>query len=256
MHNTVCLLALFLSSCSFFGGGEGEDGFVYGAKEDDYVDHLGSLLTDYIRSPYVSIVVLDRKSRSYLEDLYWKVVANKSLALDKTIQPRFYIVKDKRVFFFSLPGGGFFFSTGTFDRYFKNEDVLVSALLHEIIKSNRKIYRKRTVVPVGHIETEKMLELTRVSVDIKSKINEWSYFIMQEIQYDPAGILHWIQIQNRNYADFLLQNGKNQKVSEEEARFKQFVVKRGINLGKIDRKNRKSLQGFYHLVNYVKKKSR
>ena len=79
---------------------------------------------------------------------------------------------------------------------------------------------------------------------------------MKEIQYDPAGILHWIQIQNRNYTDFLMQNGKSQKVSEEEALFKQFVVKQGINLGKIDRKSRKSLEGFYHLINYVKKKNR
>ena len=80
---------------------------------------------------------------------------------------------------------------------------------------------------MGYIETQKILELTRIPVAIKSKINEWSYFIMREIQYDPGGILHWIQIQNRNYADFLLQNGKNQKVSEEEAQFKQFCGKEG-----------------------------
>ena len=70
---------------------------------------------------------------------------------------------------------------------------------------------------------------------------------MKEMDHDPAGILHWIQIQNRNHSDFALQNGKAQRVSEEEARFKQFIVKKGVDLGKIDRKSEKMLREFYHL---------
>ena len=123
----ICLFTLFLSSCSFFERGRQDDGFVHTAGRNDYIEHLGLILTDYINSPYIRMVTLDRESRQYLEELYGKVISNKSLVLDKNIQPRFYIVKDKRVFFFSLPEGGFFFSTGVFAKYFRNEEVLVSA---------------------------------------------------------------------------------------------------------------------------------
>ena len=249
------ILPLFLLSCaSFFEDQKKERKIFYGFRKKDYIDHLAAMGMDYIGSFNIGFVKLDKKSIRYLQKLHNKIILNKSIVLNRNIQPRFYIVDDQRIFFFSLPGGSFFFSSGLFVKYFRNEETLVSALVHEIIKSNRKIYKKTIIVPTGYLETEKMLELTRIPVEVKAKINEWSYFVMKEINYDPAGILHWIQIQNRNYSDFILQNGKAEKVSEEESLFKQFIVERGISLGKIDRKSEKSLREFYHLINYVKKK--
>ena len=249
----VCILLLFLLSCTSFKERKTFDGFFYSFTKRDYIDHLAAMGTDYVSPFNVKLIKLDQKSKMYFERLYNKIVSNSSLVLDQDIQPRFHIVDDERIFFFSLPRGWFFFSSGLFIKYFKNEETFVSAFVHEVIKSNRGIYKKRIMVPTGYLETEKMLELARIPVGVKAKINEWSYFVMKEINYDPAGILHWIQIQNRNYSDFILQNGKAQKVSEEESLFKQFIVEEGISLGKIDRKSEKLLQEFYHLINYIKK---
>ena len=250
----VVVLPLLLSSCAFFQGQEKDDGFSYVLAKKDYADHLSMMGTDYINSFNIRFIKLDKKSTRYLEKLYDKIISNESLTLDRNIKPRFYIIDDKRAFFFSLPGGNFFFSRGLFAQYFRNEETFVSAVVYEVIKSNRKIYKTGAVVPTGYLKTEKMLELARIPVKVKAKINEWCYFVMKEINYDPAGILNWIQIQNRNYSDFVLQNGKTQQISEEESLFKQFIVDRGINLGKIDSKNEKSLQSFYHLINYVKER--
>ena len=250
----IFILPLLLLSCAFFQRQEKDDGFIYVLAKKDYVDHLSMVGADYINSLNIRFINLDKKSKVYLEKLYDKIISNESLLLVRNIQPRFYIVDDGRAFFFSLPGGSFFFSLGLFAKYFKNEETFVSAFVYEVIKSNQKIYKKGIVVPTGYLKTEKMLELARIPVKVKAKINEWCYFVMKEVNYDPAGILNWIQIQNRNYLDFILQNGKTQQISEEESLFKQFIVDRGINLGKIDRKSEKSLQGFYHLINYVKKR--
>ena len=250
----VFILALLPLSCTSNMKKMG-NGFFHTLDKKDYADHFASMHTDYVNSSNVGFIKLDRKSKKYLEKLYKKIISNDSLTLEQNIQPRFYIIDDKRNFFFSLPGESYFFSSGLFINYFKNEETLVSALVYEVIKSNKKIYKQRVIVPTGHLETEKMLELTRIPVKIKVKINEWSYFVMKEMNYDPSSILHWIQVQNRNYSDFALQNGKIQKVSEEESQFKQFIVKKGINLSKIDRRDGKLLREFYHLINYIKKKA-
>ena len=250
----MLILVFFSLSCSLFQDKKVGEDFRPIRDNGDYADHLASMWTGYVNSSHIGFIKLEKRGVRYLERLYNKIVANKSLTLENNIRPRFHIVDDKRTFMFSLPGGSFFFSAGLFAKYFRNEEALVSALVYEVIKSSRKIYKKRVVVPTGYLKTERMLELTRIPVEVKAKIYEWSYFVMKEINYDPAGILHWIQIQNRNYSDFTLQNGKAQDVSEEESRFKQFIVKKGINLGKIDKKNEKQLQEFYHLINYIKRR--
>ena len=241
-------------SCAFFKGQKGERGFFYDLTKKDYTAHLSMMGTDYTNSFNTRFIKLDQKSLTYLESLYSKIISNTRLLLNRNIQPRFHIVDDERVFFFSLPGGNFFFSRGLFTKYFGNEETFVSALVYEVIKSNRKIYKKSVIVPTGYLKTEKMLEITRIPVKVKAKINEWSYFVMEEIDYDPVGILHWIQIQNRNYSDFVLQNGKTQRISEEESLFKHFIVARGIKLGEGAKSNHKSLEKFYHLINYIKNK--
>ena len=252
---SIAPLLLFSFSCALFKEEVADQKFFYTLGARDYVEHLASMQKDYVDSSNINFIKLDGKGQKYLERLHERIVSSDSLSLERKIRPQFHIVDDNRIFFFSLPKGKFFFSSGLFAKYFGNEEALVSALVYEIIKSNRNIYRKRIIVPTGYLATEKMLELTRIPVKVKVKINEWSYYIMKEIGYDPTSILHWIQIQNRNYSDFVLQNGKVQKVSEEEALFKQFIVKRGVGLGKSENKSKKSLQEFYHLINYIKRRS-
>jgi hypothetical protein len=227
------ILLLLCGSCShWIGHFQSTDDYrqqIVGTEllEDDYVDHLASLSQDYLSTPDVSSVTLSKRSQFYLENLYNKIVQNNELVFSKRQEPRFFIIKDETPFYFSLPKAQFFFSSGLIRRYFRNEELLVASLTHEIFKSHRAIYQKNTIVPLGYMQTERMLALTRVPVEVKVELNKLSFYAMRRAKRDASAYLNWLQTQNKNTLDFSMQLGDARSISREEFMFKNFLVSEG-----------------------------
>ena len=75
----------------------------------DYLDHLSSLGSQYIRSPRVELLYLSKSSEKYLKEKYWKIVGRNESLFSDPPKPKFYMIKDRTPFYFSLPSGQFYF---------------------------------------------------------------------------------------------------------------------------------------------------
>ncbi len=222
-------------------------------ENSDYSAHLKNLAEQYLSTPGVVSVNLGKQESNYFKKVYDKIVSNNEFLLDKTIEPQFYVINVQYPFYFSLPGGKFFFSLGLIDKYFEHEQWLISALTHEIIRSHLNIYTKRRIVPVGHIQTERLLAITRLPLDFKIEINKWTYLAMQRAGYDSSAFLTWLQTQNKNALDFTLQLGNARNISKEEFMFKNFVAKEGIGEWDTRASESNSSKDFYLFINEIKK---
>jgi hypothetical protein len=221
-------------------------------ENQDYMAQLAFLSGEYINSPGIQTIRISGRSRHYLTSIYHRIVEHSELILEYNLSPKFYIIKNKTPFYFSLPGSQFFLSSSLVKKFLKNEHLLVAALSHEIVKSQRNIYLKKAVVPIGFLSTEKMLSLTRLPLKIKMEVNKWTYYVLGRAGYDSSAYLNWLQTQNKNTLDFMFQLGSSKKISKEEFLFKNFVVKQGI----VEKMNRSrqpsnSSKSFYHFVNEV-----
>lgn len=221
----------------------------------DYSDHLASLGASYLSSEAVEQVRLSSRARSYLKDITDRIVRNNELLLNQALETEINIVKDKSIFFFSLPKGQLFFSQGLVDKYFKSEEIFVACLTHEIIRSHRNIYEKKSVVPVGFVKVEKLLYLTRITPDVKSEINKLSYFAMKRAGFDANAFLNWLQTQNKNTLDFMVQLGETRSISREELAFKNFLVSEEKGFSENVEIDSNSTLGFYTFLNEVKRAS-
>lgn len=251
---------LIFCSCSLFNT-EVEQPFAeYDAKENlglrnkDYADHLSSLAEDYINSPDIHLVRLNKASLNYFNQRYKEIVADNELLLDnKKIKPRFYVVKDKTPFYFSLPGGTFFFSLGLLKKYLRNEELFIAVLTFEMVRVHKNIFKKNAIVPIGYMRTERILSLVRLDIDTKQEVAKWTYFSMKRAGYDPSAYLIWLQTQNRNILDFVVQRGDSRSISREEFIFKNFVATQGIDNLSSSRKEVNSSSKFYKMINHMKK---
>lgn len=252
------IVLVLLMSCSIFEEKNSEyqqfPGRIKLYRNVDYVDQLSALSSGYITSPGIEVVSLSNLSKSYLQSIYTKIVNNNELLFKKKHDLEFYIIKNKTPFFFSLPKGKFFFSSGLFLRYLKNEELFVSSFSYEIIKSLNNIYNKKLIVPIGFLRTERILGITRISLEEKMEINKWSFFAMKRAGYDAFAILNWIQTQNKNTLDFTVQHGDARKITREEFLFKNFIVNEGgENEKPFELVN--SSKGFYKLIKDIRSKS-
>jgi hypothetical protein len=171
--------------------------------------------------------------------------------LTKEDRPKFFIIEHKSPFLFSLPKSQFFFSTALIERYLKSEELFVAAFAAEVLRSQRSIYEKTIMLPLGFYSTEKIISLTRLKSITKQQVNEWTYLILKRAGYDSSAYLNWIQIQNRNTLDFSLFIGDSIGISKEEHLFKNFITKQGV-LGVEKRFNEaNSSKDFYKLLNNV-----
>lgn len=233
----LLVLLILSSSCSSLGEWrQWKDNFTKDVKNDplviyrdkDYIDQLSFLGGEYLATPGIRAVKLSGSSLRYLKRIYSRIVRNSELILDKTSEPKFYFVKQKTPFYFSLPDSQFFFSSGLVKNFLKNEQLLVAVLAHEIVKSQKLIYMKKAVVPLGFINTERMIALTKVPMNIKMEINKWTFYVLKRAGYDSSAYLNWLQTQNKNTLDFTFQLGTSKQISKEEFLFKNFIVKQGI----------------------------
>lgn len=230
--------------------------FSMGAGEmlpSDYSDHLAALGTSYLSSESVEQVRLSPKASTYLKNITDRIVRNNELLLNQNLETEIKIIKDKSIYFFSLPKGQVFLSQGLVDKYFKSEEIFVACLTHEIIRSHRNIYEKKSVIPVGFVKVEKLLYLTRITPDVKTEINKLSYFAMKRAGFDANAFLNWLQTQNKNTLDFMVQLGETRSISREELAFKNFLVTEERGFSESAEIDSNSTLGFYTFLNEVKR---
>ena len=88
----------------------------------------------------------------------------------------------------------------------------------------KNVYERKSVVPTGTIGLDRMLSLTRISLEDRNEVNKWGYLTLKRADFDPTSILNWIQLRNKNILDFTLMDGEVSVVSREEFAFKNFLA--------------------------------
>src|SRR5690606_20285148 len=103
---------------------------------------------------------------------------------------------------------------------------------------------------VGFLPMERMITLNRLSLDENMEVHKWAYHLTVRSGYDGEYYLSWLQTQNRNTADFVLQVGDANQISREESLFKAFLIKHSKEDEVASRKN--SSREFYGLLNVIR----
>ena len=256
MRKFFILFLIFLNGC---GSWPFAPKLSYQEKtsKEDYNAYLQSLGKILLKSKGLELVHLSHRSINYLKGIYKHFLKTNKFLLNDKVKPNFYFVKNKKPFYFSLPGGAIFLSTGLLNKYIKSEKLLAGILSHEIIRSNRYLYPKVTTVPVGYLQIKEVLTLLRLPVNAEIEINKWNFFALKRAGYDPSVIASFIQIQNKNELDFIIQHGDFHRISMIEHRYKNFIVRNSIKLLSTLPRERKenSSKNFYILLQEIKKQS-
>lgn len=220
------------------------------SAKDDYGDHFESIGQSFLKTPGTKVISLTWSSKNYLKDIYNRIVKNNELLLANAPKPTFNIIKSDTPFYFSLPKGHFFFSSGLITKYLRNEQLLVAMMSAEIFRSVNSIYEKNIVVPVGYMTLEHILSILKISLKLKSEVNKNSYILLRRAGYDPSAYLVWLQTQNKNMLDFALQHGTSRRMSKEEYLFKNYIASKKDRFEGIEEKN--SSRSFYRFLNNIK----
>lgn len=246
----------FLCSCSSFiipFKSDKKKNLGVGYREmatQDYEDHLASLKTAFLNNPVIKSFPLDAITQKYIEGISNDIIANNEIFFRKLKQTKITILNTESPLHFSLPKGEIFLSRGLISKYIKNESMLACVLAFELVKSEKLLYPKQTIVPVGYVSLERMLNLNRLNLDEKMDVHKWAYHLTIRSGFDGEYYLSWLQTQNRNTADFILQAGDANQITREESLFKDFLIKAEIEELIIQRKN--SSKSFYTFINRIR----
>ena len=229
----LLIISLFLlTSCntpsisSWFDFRDDFRGDLKVVEDQDYQDHFMYLGELFLKNPSIDTMQIDSQTKSYLNRIYRRIVDSNELLLGNMgeDQAEFFIIDSTVPFYFSLPGSKFYLSRILLERYLSSEELFVSMLAHEMIKSRRNLYEKRTIVPARYLSIEQMISFTRINTELKMEIHKWAYFALKRAGFDSSAYLSWLQLQNKNSLDFSLQVGSSRNISQEEFMFKNFVV--------------------------------
>jgi hypothetical protein len=216
----------------------------------DFADHLASLKRPLITSPGVKVIELNDVAEKYLRELAVEIISRNEIFFRDLTKAQVTIIDTAAPLHFSLPRGEIFLSRGLVSKYIKHESMLVSILAYELVRSEKLLYPREIIIPVGFVSIERMLSLSRLSLDEKMEVHKWAYHLTIRSGYDGEYYLSWLQIQNRNTADFLLQVGDPNLMTREESLFKAFLIKNSASEVQRNRKN--SSKNFYTLVNTMR----
>lgn len=226
-------------------------GFEY-YQQEDYTLHFKEFEHFYLASESVTKKRLKYRDRVYLEVLADNIIKNNELFFKSEYKTKFYVIQSPIPFHFSLPGRKIFFSSGLVRKYLKSEKILYCLLTYELIRSEKKIYHKTLVIPTGTINTTRMLSLMRLTTAEKVEIHKWAFYLLKRIGVDTDNYLSWIQIQNRNSTDFMLQLGDMNSISREESLFKMFLIN-NTKESFVGKKYSGSSKEFYNFINGITK---
>lgn len=214
----------------------------------DYINHFEHLAKDYLKSPKIQERRISKKTQAYLTEIYRRIVVNNELILKKDIKPIFHIIKSPLPFYFSLPSGRFFFSDTLIKKYLKSENLFVSLLGNEMYRVHKELYEKKILIPIGFLNTKKMISLSKLPINVRVEALKWTYFLLKRSGYDPYAVLNWLQMQNKNSLEFSIQLGTSHARIREEFLFKSFLAQE-VGKKQLDSENAEtnSSRGFYSL---------
>jgi hypothetical protein len=216
----------------------------------DYEDHLAALKQPFLNSPGIKIFNIDDSTKKYIEALITDIIANNEIFFKKLKQGSITIIDSESPLHFSLPKGEIFLSRGLITKYLKSESMLVCVLTYELVRSEKLLYPRQTFIPVGYVTLDKMVNLNRLSLDEKMEVHKWAHHLTIRSGFDGEYYLSWLQAQNRNTADFILQVGDANQITREESLFKAFLIKLSSEEQVIPRKN--SSKSFYTFINRIR----
>ena len=216
----------------------------------DFTSHLAHLGLDFIRSKGIEVIFLSPENRRYFTEMVKRIVDNNRLVYTDNLEFKFYIIKSSTPFYFSLPGGNYFYSTGIFKKYIKSEALLWAIISIQTFRIFNNIYEKKIIIPTGHLGLEEMVGLTRIPLKYRNEVNKWGHLTLMRSGIDPSTILSWIQMRNKNILDFTLMDGQLGVATREEFAFKHFLATVAKNELQVDSQNNSS-RGFYKLVQNI-----
>jgi hypothetical protein len=194
-------------------------------SQSDYADHLASLKISFLTTPNIRTVKMDKSIEAYFQKICNELISKNEIFFKELKTASIVILDTETPLHFSLPKGELFLSRGLISKYMKHESMLVGILAYELVRSERILYPKTTVVPIGFITLEKMLIFSRLPLDQKMEVHKWAYSITTRSGYDGEYYLSYLQTQNRNTADFILNAGDANQINREESLFKAFLIK-------------------------------
>jgi len=257
MAHTYFMLLFFVSACSTFTiptrgkrSGSIPIKLYREISSQDFADHLASLKEPFITTPGVRVFDLGESPDKYLKSLLQEIISKNEIFFKDLRSASVTIIDTSTPLHFSLPRGVIFLSRGLVAKYIKHESMLVSILSYELVRSEKLLYPKEMFIPVGYVATERMLSLSRLNLGEKVEVHKWAYYLTIRSGYDGEYYLSWLQTQNRNTADFLLQVGDPNIMTREESLFKAFLIKNSQQ--EIFRARKTSSKNFYTLINKIR----
>lgn len=253
----VYLLLLLLSACSTFtipftktDKNEISDKGYSEVSLQDYADHLSSLKHSFLLTPGVKSYPVSKAGIKYLTDMTAQIIGNNEIFFKQLKSGKVTVLDIESPLHFSLPKGEIFLSKGLLAKYIKHESMLVSVLSYELVRSEKLLYPKETIVPIGYVPLERIILLNRLQLMEKMEVHKWAFHLTSRSGYDGEYYLSWLQIQNRNTADFIMQVGDADQINREESLFKAFLIKHSIEDNNIIKKN--SSKSFYSFLNGIR----
>lgn len=219
----------------------------------DYSDHLNSLKQAFLQTPGTKTYQLTANAKKYIQVLCAQIISNNEIFFKNLKSANVTIVDTESPLHFSLPKGEIFLSNGLISKYIKHESMLVSILAYELVRSENLLYPKQTIVPIGYVPLERILALSRLGLEEKMEIHKWAHYITVRSGFDGEYYLSWLQTQNRNTADFILQVGDANLINREESLFKAFLIKNSTEDEVSGKKNSSKI--FYSFINSIRDRS-
>lgn len=216
----------------------------------DYSDHLNSLKQAFLQTPGTKTYKLTANAKKYIQELCVQIISNNEIFFKNLKSANVTIVDTESPLHFSLPKGEIFLSNGLIYKYIKHESMLVSILAYELVRSENLLYSKQTIVPIGYVPLERILVLSRLGLEEKMEIHKWAHYITVRSGFDGEYYLSWLQTQNRNTADFILQVGDANLINREESLFKAFLIKNSTENEVSGKKNSSKI--FYSFINSIR----
>jgi hypothetical protein len=217
--------------------------------QKDYVDQFANLKGSFLANSGIDALG-DKNLSLYLEKLANQVISKNEIFFKNLKSASITILKNSSPVHFSLPKGEIFISTGLLSKYTKPESMLVAIIAYELVRSEKWIYPKLSLVPTGYISMEKILIWSRLNLAEKMEVHKWAHHLVVRGGYDGEYYLSWLQTQNRNTADFLLMVGDVNIINREEALFKAFIIKNAQNDEQVTQKN--SSKAFYQFITRIR----
>ncbi len=256
MINFFLKYSLFLSCVACIGFTQKENpNYSYQYTEADYMGHLSYLEELYLKINGHNIAVIDGPDLLYFQKIINKLVLNNEFILKKNRPvPQLYVVNDSRPFHFALPGPHVYISTALLLKYIKSEKIFISILAFDLIKCLNNLYYKKILVPIGYVSSDTFLRITQLSGEYNKEISKWTYVVLKRSGNDPVAFLNWLQIQNKNPAEFRATFDDQRYIFEMESSYKSFLVEKEKNTKLSDEAVMNSSKGFYSLLDKIKRR--